>query len=290
MSVKENIKTCAFNPEIKSGFEIVSLKDLYEKGKTVLYKPHRTNFYHVLYFEKGITSHMIDFQEYAIQPQSLFFVRSHSVHAFGKLNEAEGYAILFTEEFFYRAEASRILLKESPLFSSLYTPANIRIGDDEPIIKLLLHLMEKNQKKGGKYAIDILHSHLEALLYEALSLQEEHKTSLHQSSPELSIVQRLNSMLDDHYAERAAVSFYAEKLSLSEKQLNRATDRVLGKSPKELIDERLTLEIKRMLCYTNASVKEISLDLGFEEASYFIKFFKKHAAMTPMEFRHKHLS
>jgi len=71
--------------------------------------------------------------------------------------------------------------------------------------------------------------------------------------------------------------------------LNQATSKVLDKSPKELIDDRILLEAKRLLVYGNKSIKEIAFQLGFEEPTNFIKYFRKHIDKTPMEFREKYL-
>ena len=67
--------------------------------------------------------------------------------------------------------------------------------------------------------------------------------------------------------------------------MNQATSKVLGKSPKELIDDRILLEAKRLLVHGNKSIKEIGFELGFEEPTNFIKYFRKHIGKTPMEFR-----
>jgi AraC family transcriptional regulator, transcriptional activator of pobA len=63
----------------------------------------------------------------------------------------------------------------------------------------------------------------------------------------------------------------------------------LGKTPKEIIDDRILLEAKRILAHTTESIKEISYYLGFEEPTNFIKYFKKHASVTPTEFREQNV-
>jgi len=74
-------------------------------------------------------------------------------------------------------------------------------------------------------------------------------------------------------------------MSVSERKLNKSTQFVLGKSPKEIIDERVILEAKRLLAHTANSIKEVGFELGFDEPTNFIKFFKKHVEKTPIEFR-----
>ncbi|MCZ8229337.1 MAG: helix-turn-helix domain-containing protein [Flavobacterium sp.] len=64
-------------------------------------------------------------------------------------------------------------------------------------------------------------------------------------------------------------------MCLSEKRLGQATAKVLGKSPKEIINDRVLLEIKRLLVHSNLSIKEIGQELGFDDPAYFVRYFKK---------------
>lgn len=78
-------------------------------------------------------------------------------------------------------------------------------------------------------------------------------------------------------------------MNVSEKRLNQATTKTMGKSPKTIIDERVLLEAKRLLIHTTLSVKEIGYNLGFEEPTNFIKYFRKHTQKTPIVFRERYL-
>jgi AraC family transcriptional regulator, transcriptional activator of pobA len=59
----------------------------------------------------------------------------------------------------------------------------------------------------------------------------------------------------------------------------------VGKTVAQLIDEQIILEAKRYLLATPNQVKDIAWDLGYEDVSYFIRFFKKHTGLTPDAFR-----
>ena len=74
------------------------------------------------------------------------------------------------------------------------------------------------------------------------------------------------------------------KLNISEKHLNRIVKNCLNKTSSSLIQERVILEAKRMLMHSELNVTEISVALGFNESSYFIRFFKKKTGVTPMGF------
>lgn len=106
---------------------------------------------------------------------------------------------------------------------------------------------------------------------------------------DLDIVLLFKDVLETNYKQEKQVSYYASKAFVTEKRLNQATQRVLGKTPKEIIDERVLLEAKRILCHTGQSVKEIGYSLGFEEPTNFAKYFKKHTQQTPLAFRENNL-
>ena len=74
-------------------------------------------------------------------------------------------------------------------------------------------------------------------------------------------------------------------MGITARRLQQAVAESVGKTPKQLIDDRLLLEAKRLLVYTNHSIKEIGFQLGFEEPTNFSRFFRKQAGHSPAEFR-----
>ena len=75
-------------------------------------------------------------------------------------------------------------------------------------------------------------------------------------------------------------------LNLSTYQLNAITKTTLGKTCSDLINEYIILESKRYLLATSNQVNQIAYHLGYEDVSYFIRFFKKHTGYSPETFRH----
>lgn len=93
------------------------------------------------------------------------------------------------------------------------------------------------------------------------------------------------NLLELHYTTNPQVSYFCQNLNVSEKRLQTATRKLLDRSPKELIKDRLLLEAKRLLTYSSDSIKEIAFRLGFDEATNFTKFFKKNTGEVPLNFR-----
>ncbi|HBX19135.1 MAG TPA: AraC family transcriptional regulator, partial [Porphyromonadaceae bacterium] len=93
--------------------------------------------------------------------------------------------------------------------------------------------------------------------------------------------------LEKHFHTQRTVRFYAGEIGITVKRLNQATTKIIGKSPKDIIINRIILESKRQLVFSNLNIKEIAYGLGCNEPTNFIKFFKKHCRATPCEFRER---
>ncbi|GAA3962946.1 helix-turn-helix domain-containing protein [Mucilaginibacter dorajii] len=99
------------------------------------------------------------------------------------------------------------------------------------------------------------------------------------------IIRKFNLMVEANFKSEHSVSFYAEQLCKSPKTLSNLFAIFNQKTPSQIIQERITVEAKRLLCYTDRSVKHITFELGFEDVSYFSNFFKKNAGASPSDFR-----
>ncbi len=104
------------------------------------------------------------------------------------------------------------------------------------------------------------------------------------------IVRQFNFLVDVHYKTKKRVSDYAEMLHKSSKTLSNLFNSCGAKTPQQIIHERVALEAKRFLLFTEKSCKEIAYSLGFEDAAHFSKFFKKMYEQTPLAYRHAQLS
>jgi len=101
------------------------------------------------------------------------------------------------------------------------------------------------------------------------------------------VVQRFNKLLKQHYKTEKKLDFYTDTLAISSRTLANYSKAVTGKSPKQLMDDYIVAEAVYLLQNTDWSVKEISIELGFNEVNNFYTFFKKHLKSTPKAFREK---
>ncbi len=103
-------------------------------------------------------------------------------------------------------------------------------------------------------------------------------------SSKVDLLRAFNVLVEQHFKEEHSVAFYAEKLFKSPKTLSNNFAK-LNHSPLQIIHERIILETKRLLTYTDKSAKEIAYEVGFEDASHLSRLFKKHTSQSPSEFK-----
>jgi AraC-like DNA-binding protein len=115
--------------------------------------------------------------------------------------------------------------------------------------------------------------------------REQYTTDKGLTGDKLDLVRKYNMLVENHFREEKQVRFYAEKLFKSPKTLSNVFALYNNKSPVQIIQERILMEAKRLLFYTEKTSKEIAYELGFEDANHFGKFFKKHAGHAPKDFK-----
>lgn len=101
----------------------------------------------------------------------------------------------------------------------------------------------------------------------------------------LDIIRKYNFLVETHYRTQHQVKFYADQLYKSPKTLSNLFALYNHKSPLLIIQERVMMEAKRLIVYTDKAAKEISYELGFEDAGTFGKFFKRHTGLATSEFK-----
>jgi AraC family transcriptional activator of pobA len=98
-------------------------------------------------------------------------------------------------------------------------------------------------------------------------------------------IRKFNLLVEKNFKSQHSVSYYAQQLCKSPKTLSNHFALFNQKTPSQIIQERITMEAKRLLSYTDQSIKHITFELGFEDLPYFSNFFKKNTGISPANFR-----
>lgn len=286
--MKESIKNYGFKIDLSHEFEIVDLTELCQTSGPIITVPHRAEFYHVIWFQSGMPTHSVDFETVEIQPNSILFLNKNVVHCFDAQTAFTGKAILFTDRFYYQSELDFKYLRNSVLFNDLFSTALVEASDSTQRFTDLLTLMyDECGSDRDRFQAPILKNHLHTFLM----LAERERRKQHfieiKPSPDLDYLLLFRDLLEEHFREQKQVGYYTQQLGIVEKRLNTATKNTVGKTAKELINDRVLLEAKRLLINSFMSIKEIAYELGFDEPGNFIKYFRKYTSQTPTEFKEK---
>ncbi|UII77818.1 helix-turn-helix domain-containing protein [Flagellimonas sp. HMM57] len=132
---------------------------------------------------------------------------------------------------------------------------------------------------------DMLQMLLKRLIIMSTRLAKEQLIVKALDNDQIDTIRKFNFLVDIHYKTKRKVSDYAEMLYKSPKTLSNLFSIYNQKSPQQIILQRLVLEAKRLIHFTDKQNQEIAYDLGFNDPAHFSRFFKKMTQMTPSEYR-----
>jgi AraC family transcriptional activator of pobA len=275
-------------PSTKWGsFSIERFEDSFNNAKGDVYAPHRHDLYEVFWISEGQGTCWVDFQRYEIQPPMLVFIAPGQVHSWELTAPFAGYILLFTNDFF--ATRSKDLTTDpldTPFFETPGSgPALSVVRDHANDFIQLFHKLETEFGSSLRDQDVALHAYLRLLLVEAKRLSEAAPGTNHKDESAALLTKRFLQLVERNFLAIVSVGDYAEMLNVTSNHLIETTKRTLGKPAGRIIRERLLLEAKRLLCYSNMSASDIAYHLSFEDPSYFSRFFKKYTGVCPMEFR-----
>ena len=104
-----------------------------------------------------------------------------------------------------------------------------------------------------------------------------------------SYIENFKKIIEDNFKENHNLSSYAQQLGITTTYLNILCQRITGVKASKILCDRLILEAKRQLQYTNLTISQISDSLGFSDPAYFTRFFKREVNISPKEFRKNNL-
>lgn len=256
-----------------------------EKLKSTLPYPHRHDFYHIVWVVDGHGHHIIDSVRYEVRPNTLFFMAPGQIHDFVLSDDATGFTINFSPEFFAFKMHSRQSLTEIPIydFENLNSALYINEASAQTLRAIMDGIIEEYTSEERGYE-DVIWSYLRIFLMKVSRMAAPDPTADLSTRSQL-LARRFKSALEKNFNTMDETADYARLLRVTERALNEATRQALGYTAAQLIRERVMLEAKRLLLHSEISVAEIAERLGFDDPAYFSRCFKKHTSRSPIEFR-----
>jgi len=274
-------------PQLRAECRILPLQALF--APTVTYPialPQRLHAYMVTLFTAGQGQHLVDFQAYDYQAPALLCVAQNQVHQWHPNANSNGLVIAFSKDFLYQNAQDQAILATSHIFNyALQSPLIPLLENDYQRFGALFSelKLEYEQTVGDPFRQEIMRNLLRSILLRAERLKANQAPSTTLAYYHDFI--RFKDRVEDDFNRTRNVVDYAQALGYSPKKLNQLSRLVLNKSAKAFIDERVLLEIKRLLAHSDLSIKEITEHIGFDEPTNLVKFFKRHTQQTPSMFR-----
>ncbi|WP_114789043.1 helix-turn-helix transcriptional regulator [Niabella yanshanensis] len=251
-------------------------------------RPHIHSYYQVIWFTRGKGKHFIDFKSYDVANNTIFFIAKNQVHYFDSNTHYEGILIHFNESFLVQQENETDFCLKCNLFNNPYDQPAYCSGDgmDGLLNVYIKQMKEELAATAGFGKEELLRIYLKAFLIQLQRRRQAEGDKQVQVLDEkrLQLVKFVN-LVDEHYSKGYSVSEYASILLVSTRTLSDLTQHALGKTPSQLIQERIVLEAQRLLLHSGLNINQIGYRLGFDDPSYFVKYFKKHTNISPTEFR-----
>lgn len=268
-------------------FNLSRLDDLYNAHNGESDIPHRHDYYTIIFFKNGEGTHIIDFTEYKIEKNSIYFILPGQMHQVKPTVQPEGWSLKFTEEFLIANSIPDKLINDIYLFNDYGQSPPLSISDQQlPVYLNIVSQIELFSNSLENYMLEAVGSLVKLFLIQSNNLCSLHK----QNNPQFlettnHLLRSFKQQLNKHYATKHMVSDYADMLAVTADYLNKTVKSITGKSAKDHIQSKLIIEAKRTLLFSSLSNKELSYELGFDEAAHFNNFFKKSTGLTPTEFR-----
>ncbi|RYF81509.1 MAG: AraC family transcriptional regulator, partial [Chitinophagaceae bacterium] len=240
------------------------------------------DFYFVLAVRHGSGIHEIDFVAYPIQDNAVFILRPGQVHKLELTANTTGFLLEFDLSFY---QPKNTIAEHRWKKASSKNFCEVEAARFIKLHAYLATIFDEYSLKQEGY-LEVIKANLDLFFLEYIR-QSRNPNSIERNENGYlqERFEELIRLLEANIVRMKNVSDYAGLLSLSPYQLNSIAKTSVGKTVSDLINDQIILEAKRHLIATPTQVKEVADRLGYEDPSYFIRFFKKHTGQSPDNFR-----
>ncbi|NCD71664.1 helix-turn-helix domain-containing protein [Mucilaginibacter agri] len=236
---------------------------------------HRVDFFAIIWFGSDSDPHYIDFKPYPVKKNTVYLLARNQVHSIPQ-SRPDARVIIFSKDFFDSIEEDDLRFIFVPFNNEGIT---ITPEMEKPMTYLFDLIKLENSTNNN---LHLLHIYTSAFLLQLHRLSHNSKTLTAYHDERL---RKLFQLIGTHYKTQKLVDFYADKIGLTSKRLNQIMKEKIGLSISQIIYNYTLIEAKREISHRTKSMKEIAIELGFKDQSYFSRFFKKQTGITPEHFR-----
>jgi len=291
MENSEEIAHIGFRPPNETGLvvEALSIEELRRRAPSDHFdRLQRADFFRLIGVTSGTTRPMVDFSYHAAKAADWFLVRPGQVFRYDFTQPWSGWLLVFRPDALADARHGDPAMAHDPLRRVEDLPDRFSL-DPEPHGWMVRSLRQMQHDGVLTADLTLRNALLRLQLTQTLlrlSMWQSVDKAMQATAPGgRRQFRRFQHLLEQDFCGQHRVRHYANALGMSDKTLSRVCVAATGLPAKALISQRLVLEAKRLLAHTSNPVQLIGHDLGFDEASNFVKFFRKETQTTPLGFR-----
>jgi AraC-like DNA-binding protein len=261
-------------------FRILEItQELAENIASKEYSPHFHDFEELLIISQGSLTHFIDFKSEVLTAPFACYISMGKMHRIEPEKDLRGWVINYKTEF----------IEDSKLnfYSNFFNFTNVPLtaGPCSDRFTGLCRIIQ-NEYQQEMTDLTTIHHLVKGLIS---MVDSERKRNIPGETDkkinQITVFINFLRILEDNFRRDEGVSFYSDKMNMSERNLNLICRNNFQKSVSEIIETRKLIEAKRMLLYTDKTVSEIGFELGYNEKSYFTRVFHSRMNVTPSHFR-----
>ncbi|WP_317897446.1 AraC family transcriptional regulator [Aurantibacillus circumpalustris] len=236
--------------------------------------PHRQFNHSLILVTKGSIIASSGFDDYTIEQNAMIVVPAGQITSLSFMSDdIEGFYLHFKTDYLSHTDID---------FSDWLTQPVIKFDKTETkqLVSLLNRMQKLNEDETNKSIIKLYLTTLLAEMKQSNDFRMRVNFPAHER-----ITLEFKKLLNYNITKHSAITFYAEELNVTPNHLNKSVKATIGKSASSLINEMLILEAKILMQKSDMAIGEVASETGFEDVSYFGRFFKKHTGHTPKEYR-----
>lgn len=265
-------------------FKMYKLDDADGPGDVQSIKPRILEIYEIIWVKKGSGSFMLDMQKVSFQEGKIYFLYPSQLFHFQSGNKLEGYVMQFSQEFLYLSGEQSSL----PFTLAFQRSSGSHCFEVEDVIRKeldeIVESLTKEFSNSFPLKMVIIRSLLVTfILYFSRKFEIRPPARIQNNCQNL--YHRFSLLVEENYMTMKTVSEYADSLAVSSNYLSEVTRRVSGYSPSHHIQQRIVLEAKRLATSSNLRMKEVAVNLGFQDFSHFSKFFKTNTGICFSDYK-----
>lgn len=246
--------------------------------------PHSLEFFDIILVTRGTGSLWLDSHRHAVRPGAVFFTTPGQVRRW-ETTQLDGVCLFFEDSFTKEFLQDDAFLDRLPFFHVDPARAALHLAPAAARgMRARLGAMQREIEHHRRDSIDLLRAQVHETL---IVLARQYAAAHHVASqrPTHRVVSRFLELVERDAVRRHRIADYAAELAVTPGHLSVLCTQYVGRRAKRVLDNVLVTRARRMLLYTDESAARVAAALGFEDPSYFSRFFRRETGHTPTAFR-----